>query len=277
MKKVLIIYYSQTGQLKDIISNFVAPFSETHQVDFLEIKTDRYKFPLTFNSFFDAFPESVLSKTCEITHQTTNYGDYETVILGFQPWFLHLSVPFNSFVESNCFADAIRHKSVILITDCRSTWRNSIRHLTEKVCQHGGVIKGVYVFRDVSAGNVMGALTLLKWFKDGHKTKLFNHYPLPGVDEEIIKNSKTFGQEALEIISNTKVEKGSPCYSVIPERKKEFTSKGYEEFAINKFKKWANYITENNNRHRSWRLFKFKIWIIVTIVFIAPFVSKKRK
>lgn len=52
MKKVLIIYYSQTGQLKDIISNFVAPFSETHQVDFLEIKTDRYKFPLTFNSFF---------------------------------------------------------------------------------------------------------------------------------------------------------------------------------------------------------------------------------
>ena len=61
-KKILLIYYSQTGQLKDIVDQFSAPFFEDG-IDF-EIKrietTGQYKFPWTGERFYDVMPESVL-------------------------------------------------------------------------------------------------------------------------------------------------------------------------------------------------------------------------
>lgn len=71
MKRILVIYYTQSGQLKEIADNFVAPFQKQGiLVDFYEIQMETpYPFPWTNESFFGAFPESFFRVT------STNKGN----------------------------------------------------------------------------------------------------------------------------------------------------------------------------------------------------------
>ena len=57
MKRILVIYYTQSGQLKEIADNFVAPFQKQGiPVDFYEIQMETpYPFPWTNVEFFWGF------------------------------------------------------------------------------------------------------------------------------------------------------------------------------------------------------------------------------
>ena len=61
MKNVLVIYYSQSGQLKEIAESITHPLikEENVHVDFykIELETD-FPFPWTGDVFFDVFPET---------------------------------------------------------------------------------------------------------------------------------------------------------------------------------------------------------------------------
>lgn len=61
MKKTLVIYYSQTGQLKEISDNLLLPFKEEegYEVDYYAIQPEKdYPFPWNGEEFYNAFPES---------------------------------------------------------------------------------------------------------------------------------------------------------------------------------------------------------------------------
>ena len=62
-KKVLAIYYSQSGQLEEIIDSFTAPLFEPGiSVEKVRIKPAiDYAFPWTGKRFFEVMPDSVLS------------------------------------------------------------------------------------------------------------------------------------------------------------------------------------------------------------------------
>ena len=61
-KKVLAIFYSQTGQLRNIIDNCCAPFEEDGvEVEKVNVKLrNDYLFPWTGKSFFSVMPDCVL-------------------------------------------------------------------------------------------------------------------------------------------------------------------------------------------------------------------------
>ena len=42
MRNILVIYYSQTGQIKEISTNFLKPMSLDFSVDFVEIKNNDF-------------------------------------------------------------------------------------------------------------------------------------------------------------------------------------------------------------------------------------------
>ena len=58
MKKVLVLYYSQTGQLTDVVKSFAAPLEVDENVEVvyqnIEPKTP-YPFPWGYLEFFDIF------------------------------------------------------------------------------------------------------------------------------------------------------------------------------------------------------------------------------
>ena len=97
MKRVLVVYYTQSGQLKEIIDSVLSPLTEV-TIDFLPIDTaEPFPFPWTDEAFFGAFPESYLQIPQPLKPFQVAHTDYDLVILGYQVWYLSPSIPFNSF------------------------------------------------------------------------------------------------------------------------------------------------------------------------------------
>ena len=59
-KKILVVYYSQSGQLHDIVADFIIPFKEAGvRVECVRFTPKQdFTFPWTSERFFDAMPES---------------------------------------------------------------------------------------------------------------------------------------------------------------------------------------------------------------------------
>ncbi len=263
MKNVLVIYYSQTGQLTEILRNFLLPISADSHVDYVEIKTPCYTFPLTWTSMFDMFPESVLQVPCEISYKLPEKRSYDTIVLGFQTWFLHLSLPMFTFSYTQDFSALIKHKKVYLIMDCRNCWRPAMEAMEQRVLEIGGIIKGRYVFGSIG-GNLIGSISILHWFFTGNK-RLFS-FPEPGVPECEIKNAAKYGKMLLNC---------STCSSVVtfPYNKSKFISADIEQYVVKKFKWWAQFIVKRNNKYRIIKLLIFRIWLFCTIIIISPVVA----
>src|SRR5512138_3283319 len=102
MKRILIIYYTQTGQLKEIIDSVVAPLKNDCQLFYEELKpVPAFPFPWSGKSFFQAFPESVKEIPCELEPFKNNPDEnYDLVILAYQVWYLSPSIPVNSFLQT---------------------------------------------------------------------------------------------------------------------------------------------------------------------------------
>jgi len=74
MKNVLVIYYSQSGQLKEIADKISLPFVEDANVNvtYYNIQTKKnFPFPWDNDSFFDVFPKLLNRFQQKSFHQVT--------------------------------------------------------------------------------------------------------------------------------------------------------------------------------------------------------------
>jgi hypothetical protein len=89
-KKILVLSYSQTGQLNSLVENFTKPFlgNENFQLIFKNIKPkNKYPFPWDFMTFMDTFPESVYMVPCELQDIEDDEDDFDLIILAYTVWF----------------------------------------------------------------------------------------------------------------------------------------------------------------------------------------------
>ena len=76
MKKALVVYYSQTGQAKEIADTILKPLSSNFEIFYEELKPiPSYPFPWTGMSFFQTFTESVQQIPCKLEPLNFNPED----------------------------------------------------------------------------------------------------------------------------------------------------------------------------------------------------------
>ena len=140
MKKVLVIYFSQSGQLHRAITATLRDIMNDPQV---KVTTEELKprvpfpFPWSYMQFFDAFPETVQGIPCEMEPYTFPHGEnYDLVVIAYQPWFLSVSRPVDSFLQSK-EAEQLRamrlsilpvSASVRLMTFSELWWKVPVEH-----------------------------------------------------------------------------------------------------------------------------------------------------
>jgi menaquinone-dependent protoporphyrinogen IX oxidase len=68
MKKILVVYYSQSGQQLSIIRSLTKPLADAgHSIHIEEIQpVEKYPFPWSAYQFFNAFPETFHQKPLEL-------------------------------------------------------------------------------------------------------------------------------------------------------------------------------------------------------------------
>lgn len=296
MKNILVIHYSQSGQLKEIIDNIIAPLdaSENIQLDFHEIIPEEpHPFPWSKPTFFGVFPESFLQlpKPNKPFSPEIFQKEYDLVILGWQTWYLSPSIPFNSFLKSEEGKQLLSGKSVITVSASRNMWILAQEKVKGLLHEAKANLVGNIALVD-NHFNHISVITIVHWMMSGKKTKYLNIFPKPGVSEKNINESSRFGesiivhleQNNLNALQPTLVKKGAVNISpflVQCDQRGNFI-----------FEKWASLIYKKGNesaekRQQYLKYFNyylvFAIWVIIPIVFMLflltylPFYNKIKK
>ena len=276
MKKILIIYYSQSGQLKDVVDSIMAPVENHPEVSvvFEELKPQPpYPFPWTAYAFCDVFPESVAEVTCKLQPLACSQDDeYDLIIIAYTVWYLSPSIPVSTFLQSSQANKIMHGRPVMTIIGCRNMWllaQEKVKHRLKKI---GAELSGNIVLTD-KANNLVGVLTIAVWMLTGKKDRFLKIFPYPGIADQDIKGAARFGEIILEAVA------GNRTMSV----QNDLNARGavtvdpallIMEKRISKvFKIWSDFIRKKGaagDLQRSKRVRAFMVYLIAAVIVLAP-------
>ena len=193
MKRVLVVYYTQSGQLKEIIDSVLSPLTEV-TIDFLPIDTATpFPFPWTGEAFFGAFPESYLQIPQPLKPFQLAHTDYDLVILGYQVWYLSPSIPFNSFLQSETGKQLLQGKPVITVSGTRNMWVMAQQKVKKLLTECGAHLVGNIALTD-RHHNHISVITIVQWLFSGDKNKRYlGVFPKAGVADKDIESASVYG------------------------------------------------------------------------------------
>ena len=210
MKRVLIVYFSQSGQLHRAVT---ATLKNLFHDPEITVETEQLKprvpfpFPWTYMQFFDAFPETVQGVPCELepfSFQPETH--YDLVIIAYQPWFLSISRPVDSFLQSPEAAAFLKDKPVITILACRNMWLNAQEKMKGHLKRTGAKLVGNITYVDRSS-NLVSLVTVLAFALGGVQDRFLGLFPKYGVpDEELEQSGWKFGAVILEKLKSGKFD-----------------------------------------------------------------------
>ena len=197
MKKILVIYYTQTGQLSNALRATLAPFENQPavQIQYEQIKpVETYPYPWKYTEFFDVFPETVHGIPCELQPLSVDPNEqFDLVIVAYQPWYLSVCIPINSFLQSEAAKKLLAGKPVVTILACRNMWLGSQEKMKLQLKNLKANLVGNITYVDASA-NLISLITVLAYVLGGVKDKFLNIFPKYGVSQEFLDaNAPKFG------------------------------------------------------------------------------------
>ncbi len=274
--KALIIYYSQTGQLKGILESVTAPLKDTFELTWEELKpAPDFPFPWKGMPFFQVFPESVQEIPCKLEPLQINPDDdYDLIILGIQVWYLSPSIPVSSFLQSETAHKVMNGKPVITVQGIRNMWTMSMERIKQRISGNGGTLIGNIVLEDPHH-NLVSVITIVRWMMKGkqERTKLL---PAAGIPAGTINTAGKFGEIILESFNNNATNKlqvklvNAGAVKIHPIL--VFVEKrGFAMFRI-----WSKFILKKgsyNDPRREKRLTLFQYYLFGVIYLVSPIPS----
>ncbi len=271
MKNILVIYYSQTGQLKQIIESVLSEINDSIAIDYSEIKPQNpFPFPWTSNVFFDAMPESVQQISEPIEPLDIPNKDYDLVILGYQPWFLSPSIPMNSFLQS-AQAQCLKNKPVLTIIGARNMWLNAQEKIKQSLINLNANLVGNIVLCDNNP-NLISVLTVMRWTFKGQKEKS-TFLPDAGVQSIDIANASRFGKPILKSIETNQFQNLHTNLLELKAVNLKSDLVILEKRGIQNFRKFSNFILKKGKRGNPERLPRVKLFkrlLIIGVFILSP-------
>jgi hypothetical protein len=201
MKKVLVITYSQSGQLNEIVENILQPLRDNIELHWEKLRpVPSYPFPWTDMTFWDAMPESVRKIPSELEPLSVDHEEnYDLVVLGFPIWFLSPPVPITTFLKSDKARNLISGRPVITIIGARNMWVSAQEDIKKMIFELGGKLVGNIVLRD-RHHNLPSVVTIIYWMMTGKKDRYLGIFPKPGISDKDIAEAAKFSEPISEAI-----------------------------------------------------------------------------
>lgn len=278
MKKILVLYYSQSGQLRTISDLLTQSFQQdnNYSVHFEEIKpVTPFPFPWSAFAFFNAFPETyhqqkvVLQPISEVAKQ-----HYDLVIVAYQPWFLSPSPVMSSFLRSDEAKQILANKPVVTVIGSRNMWLDAQEKVKRYLREAKANLVGNIAMVDNSK-NLTSVITILRWMLTGKKDA-FWIFPQAGVQQadldklpsygQLVK--KTFAANDFTSLQNQLNEAGAVVVKpdlVLLERR------GNKAFPI-----WANFVSRggaSGSFRRVVRVYLFMFLLPTAVFVLSPIIS----
>ena len=280
MKNVLVIYFTQTGQLRKAVRATLAPLESNKNltVHYELVKPAKvFPFPWSYMQFFDAFPETVNGVKCDLLPFSFDIDtEYDLIIIAYQPWFLSISIPINSFLQTDEARKILKNKPVITIIACRNMWLTSQEKMKVHLKNLQANLVGNVTFVD-KAANLVSLVTVFAFALGGVKDKFLRVFPKYGVsDKDLAEEAPRYGETIL-------LHCQSGNYEMLQQ---ELTEQGAVNIKANLlllegrgkvlFPLYANYISKKGTagtKERRTRVRIFGIVLPLAILILSPIIT----
>ncbi len=252
MKEVLVIHYSQSGQLTEIVNNIVSDLKtpETN-LTFLNIEMEKpFPFPWNKKEFYGVFPETFLQipeKTKPVPESILN-KTYDLIVLGYSIWYLTPSLPTTSFLNTPDAKKLFANTPVITVIGCRNMWIMAQEKMKKKLLELQAQLVGNIVLADRHINHI-SVITIAQWMFSGKKERFLGVFPKPGVSQKDIDHSVKFSP----IIKNHLIDNN---YATLQDKLLEKEAVNIKPFLITVdkranviFSKWASFIISKGKKN----------------------------
>ncbi|HEY8240687.1 MAG TPA: dialkylresorcinol condensing enzyme [Kiritimatiellia bacterium] len=276
MKRILVIYYSQTGQLRRILDSMLAPLGGAAGVEITwwDVQPAKpYPFPWPVPRFLDVFPESVLMVPPELKPLPAPPREpFDLVVLAYTVWYLAPSPPISAFLQSPA-ADVLRGRPVITVVNARDKWLTAQEMVKDQLAKLGAKLIDNVAF--IHAGNpLQHTVTTLRWMWTGKK-EAFGSFPAAGVSETDIRAAQRFGEAICRALEQGTLAAGGPTLKGLGAVSVDNSTVLQEEIARVVFRCWARWIRAAGRMGRIARsamLLLFGACLLVLLLLAAPLV-----
>ncbi len=278
-KKILAIYFSQTGQLRNVIDAVVQPLAAENDVEvtYRALKPkEGFSFPWQVNRFLDVMPESVLGIPCDIELVPMDPGaHFDLILIAYQPWYLSPSLPLRAFLSDPAARTLLSGKPVLTVGGSRNMWVRAHKELIGLIESAGGHPVGNISLCDTAA-NMLSAVTIVRWMMTGKRDRFLWIFPPAGISEAELRRAARFAPiigTALssgrfdglrEALVNAGAVKVNPELAILEERIKFV------------FGFWARFIRAKGvpgDPARLGRIRLFKCYLIIMLYLVFPVVN----
>jgi hypothetical protein len=270
-KKVLAVFYTQSGQLADIIDHFTQPLVDAGaSVEKVRVYPGiPYPFPWSGKSFFAVMPDCVNQVPGPLQPFSLKEESYDLIILGYQAWFLSPSIPASSLMNHPQFKAVARNSPVITITGARNMWISAMEKIKPALRNTGAKLVGNIALVD-RHHNFVSFVTLFHWMFNGKKDRYLNIFPKPGVSDEDISNTKVFGEAVIPHLQNSNWQGLQEELADLGAVVIKYPLMFIESKARKIFKVWAGIISKRKKR-TGW-LVAFKYYLLIALFIAAPII-----
>jgi len=206
MTRILVLYYSQTGQLTRAARAMLAPLAARRDIEIVwqELKpVAPYPFPWGFMQFFDTFPECVHLDPPPIRPVDFSPAEhFDLVVLAYQVWFLSPSLPVTAFLQSEAAA-VLRDAPVITLIACRNMWLSAQEKIKKLLIARAARHVDNVVLTDQGPAWAT-FVTTPRWVLTGKKNGFWGIFPPAGVGENDIAATARFGRALADALPGVK-------------------------------------------------------------------------
>ena len=213
MKRILVVEYSQTGQLTAVLDSLLAPLlaadsGVTVHRERLHPEPD-YPFPWPFWRFLDQFPETVAQEPVALAPLTVAPdATFDLVILGYPIWYLSPPPPLVAFLRSDLGRRLLRDRPVVTVTACRNMWLMAQEDV-KTLLRESGARHNDHVAL-VDPGSALATfVTTPRWMWTGRKDR-FLGFPPAGVSVDQIRGCRRFGLALRAALARDEERHGGP-------------------------------------------------------------------
>lgn len=274
MKNVLVITYSQSGQLAEIARRIAEPLSlGGHRVHVETLVPEiAFPWPWPILDFIDAFPECVQLDPPPLRPLQIPEGvDWDLVIITYQVWFLSPALPITAFLKSPRAVQLLKGKPVVSVVACRNMWLSAQQTLQSLILAAGGRLCDHVALTD--PGHPLATfITTPRWVLTGRRDR-FLGLPPAGVAPNEVAGATRFGKALAKALDDNQEVSGQPMLTglraatVVPRLALS------ERAGFRAFKVWSKLIRACGRRGQ-WRrrpmLLVFAVYLVTLIITVVP-------
>jgi hypothetical protein len=282
MRQVLVVHYSQTGQLDRLMQSVCAPLlqrADIH-VDFLALQPAQpYPFPWPFLGFFRIFPETVLMRPQPLLPLAVDPAQrYDLVILAYQVWFLSPSQPMTSFLASTEAAQLLAGTPVVTLIGCRNMWLMAQEKLKQRLNQLGARLVDNIALTD-ACGTAASFLATPLWMFTGRQ-KPYGWVPRAGIDEAEIVAARRFGEAMAQRLTADGLPIEQPMLTGLGAVRVDEKLIASEKVGNRSFQLWSRLLAAlgpPQSRRRGAGLLLYIVFLLCLIVTVVPLSALLKK